>query len=62
MPCSSQIIQEMLPEVPTMEKCYFLNPMINFQIIKFSVLQRSVDLRITKRFPSKKGEFYISLS
>ena len=24
MPCSSQIISEMLPEIHTMEKCYFL--------------------------------------
>ena len=38
MPCSSQILSEMLPEIHTMEKCYFLKFIIHFQIISFSVL------------------------
>ena len=29
MPCSSQIVREMLPEIHTMEKCDFLKPIIN---------------------------------
>ena len=35
MPCSSEIISEMLPESHTMEKCYFLKPVIHFQLIQF---------------------------
>ena len=33
MPCSSQMISEMLPEIHTVEKCDFLKPIIHFQII-----------------------------
>ena len=33
MPCSSQIIREMLPEIRTTGKCYFLKPIIHPQII-----------------------------
>ena len=33
MPCSPQIISEMLPEIHTMEKCDFLKPRIHSQII-----------------------------
>ena len=36
MPCSSQIINEILPESHTMEKTYFFNPIIYSQIIYFS--------------------------
>ena len=38
MPYSSQIINEMLPEIHTVEKCYFLKPIILSQMIYFSVL------------------------
>ena len=38
MPCSSWITSEMLPEIHTMEKCYFLKPIIHSQIILFSVV------------------------
>ena len=31
MLCSSQIISEMLPEIHTVEKCYFLKPIIHSQ-------------------------------
>ena len=37
MPCSSQIISEMLPEIHTTKKCYFLKPIIHSQMIYFSV-------------------------
>ena len=33
MPCPSKIISEMLPEIHTMEKCYFLKPIIHSQIM-----------------------------
>ena len=38
MPCSSQITSQMLSEVHTMEKCYFLIPVIHLQIILFSII------------------------
>ena len=41
-PCSSQIISEMLPEIHTMEKCYFLKAIIHFQIIRFSVANQYI--------------------
>ena len=33
MPCSSQIISEILPEIHTMEKFDFLIPIIHFKIL-----------------------------
>ena len=42
MPCYSQIISEMLPEIHTMEKCDFLKPVIHSQIISFSVLDEPI--------------------
>ena len=33
MPCSSQIISEILSEIHIMKECYFLKPIIQFQII-----------------------------
>ena len=33
LPCSSQIISEMLPEIHTVQKCYCLIPTIHSQII-----------------------------
>ena len=38
MPCSSQIISEMLPEIHTMQKFDFLKPILHSQIIYFSVI------------------------
>ena len=38
MPCSSEVISEMLPEIHTTEQCYFLKSIINSQIIQFSVV------------------------
>ena len=37
MACSSRIVSEMMCEILTIKKCDFLKPIINFQIIKFSV-------------------------
>ena len=37
MPCSSLIINEMLPEIHTMESCCFLKPVILSPIMEFSV-------------------------
>ena len=38
MPSYSQTITEMLSEILTMQKCYFLKPIIHSQIISFSVI------------------------
>ena len=38
MLCSSPIMNEMLPEIHTMEKCDFLKPIIHSQIIQLSVI------------------------
>ena len=38
MPCSFRIINEMLPEIPTMQKCDFTIAIIHSQIIQFSDL------------------------
>ena len=38
MPCSSEVISEMLPQIHTTEQCYFLKSIINSQIIQFSVV------------------------
>ena len=40
---SSQIIGEMLPEIHTNGKVYFLTPEIHFQIIYFSVISVYID-------------------
>ena len=37
MPCTSQIISEMLSEIHTIDKCDFLRPMIHSQITYLSV-------------------------
>ena len=42
MPCSSQIISEMLPEIHTMEKFDFVKYIIHSQIIQFSVCDGEV--------------------
>ena len=41
MPCSSQIISEVLSEFHTMEKCDFLKLIIHSQIIQFTVISES---------------------
>ena len=37
MPCSSQTISEILPEIHTIEKFDFLKSIVRSQVIKFSV-------------------------
>ena len=47
MPCSSRIISEMLPEILTMEKRDFLNPIIQLfflEIIEFPVTNEGVNI------------------
>ena len=49
MPCSSQIISEMLPELHTIENCDFLKSMIQSEIIVPDVFEEKPD--IVSHFP-----------
>ena len=47
---NSRIISDILPEIHTMEKCYFLKPLIHSQMISFSfaVSKSALDSKGTK--------------
>ena len=49
MPCSSQIVSEMLPEIHTVEKSDFIKFKIHSQIIKFSVFHEVTALGTTMK-------------
>ena len=38
MPCSSRIISEMLPEIHTVEKCYFFMAVMEMKIVSSFVV------------------------
>ena len=56
MSCSSQIISEMLPEIHTIEKCYFLKPISHSQIIQFSVQTGQGNQQIRQLKQNKTSE------
>ena len=56
MPCSSLIISEILPEIHTMEKCYFLKYIIHSQfnsvLLEENVLEETPVVQRIKRWPA----------
>ena len=44
MSCPLQIISEMLPEIYTVKKCYFLKPIIHSQVMQSTVLTNVMEV------------------